>query len=93
MGRREQLEAWGREATLRASVRTVARLAAIAGVPTRTAEQWVQGRRVPRLGSLLTLADGLGLPVERVARACAAARVRYLAARAAEQARKDALKG
>jgi len=93
MRRERYADRWARDARLRGPVGTVVRLAQLAGLPRRTVESWVRGERVPTLSGLLALADGLKLPVEPVARACAAARARYLAARAAEQARRDALRG
>jgi len=93
MSRVKPIELWCREAGLRHSYRSLDSLARAAGVHKWALYWWIRGGREPVLSSLLSLADGLRHPVEPIARACAAARVRYLAARAAEQARKDALKG
>ena len=93
MSRVKPIELWCREAGIRRSYRSLDSLARAAGVHKWALYWWIRGGREPVLSSLLALADGLKLPVEPVARACAAARVRYLAKQAAEAARRDALKG
>ena len=51
---------------------------------------WMTGRRVPYWRSLLRISEALGVPVERVLRACLEARARRLAELEAERVRREA---
>ena len=60
------------------------------GADGKQAWRWMSGRVVPYGQSLVRLSEALGVPVERVLRACLEARARRLAELEAERVRREA---